>query len=93
QALMLDLTVMHEAAKRIVAASDDYARTVAVANLAVESIQNAVTEGKLSLPEREQRWLFFISEALQDLPPSAEGLMEKVVANWGSSFIPAEYGL
>ncbi|MCX7968040.1 MAG: hypothetical protein N3B10_06050 [Armatimonadetes bacterium] len=93
QALMLDLTVMHEAAKRIVAASDDYARTVAMANLAVETIQGAVNEGKLSLPEREQRWLSLISEALQDLPTSVEQLREKALASWGSSFVPAEYGL
>ncbi|MFN4179530.1 MAG: methyltransferase MtaB domain-containing protein, partial [Armatimonadota bacterium] len=93
QALMLDLTVMHEAAKRIVSVSDDYARTVAMANLAVETIQNAVEEGKLSLPERERRWLSLISEALQDLPPSWEQLCERVKANWGSLFIPAEYGL
>ncbi len=93
QALMLDLTVMHEAAKRIVAANDDYARTVAMANLAIETIQNAVGEGKLSLPERERRWLSLISEALQDLPPSWEQLCEMVKANWGSLFIPAEYGL
>lgn len=93
QALMLDLTVMHEAAKQIVSVSDDYARTVAMANLAVETIQNAVDEGKLSLPERERRWLSLISEALQDLPPSWEQLCERVKANWGSLFIPAEYEL
>jgi len=93
QALMLDLTVMHEAAKRIVATGDDYARTVAMANLAVETIQNAVNDGKLTLPEREQRWLSLLSEALQDLPPSPEQLQERAVANWGSAFVPAEYGL
>lgn len=93
QALMLDLTVMHEAARRIVTENDDYARTVAMANLAVETIQNAVDEGKLSLPERERRWLSLISEALQDFPPSWEQLCERVKANWGSWFVPAEYGL
>lgn len=93
QALMLDLTVMHEAAKRIVMAIDDYARTVAMANLAVETIQKAVSEGKLALPEREKRWLSLISDALQDLPPSPEELRERVAAIWGSSFIPNEYGL
>jgi len=60
QALMLDLTVMHEAARRIVAERDDYARTVAMANLAVEKIQEAAGDGKLALPDRERRWLSLI---------------------------------
>lgn len=93
QALMLDLGVMHEAAKRIVACSNDYDRTVEMAKLAVETIELATKEGKLSLPDREYRWLSMISETLQALPSSAEELAERVLPNWGSLFIPAEYGL
>jgi methanol--5-hydroxybenzimidazolylcobamide Co-methyltransferase len=93
QALMLDLAVMHEAAKRIVVSSDDYHRTVAMAKLAVETIQDAVNDGKLSLPERELRWLAMISDAIQALPSSAEQLTERAMVVWGETFVPSEYGL
>jgi len=93
QALMLDLTVMHEAANQIIASSDDYNRTVAMAKLAVEMIQSAVSDRKLSLPERELRWLAMISEAIQVLPSSAEQLTERTMVVWGDAFVPSEYGL
>jgi hypothetical protein len=90
---MLDLAVMHEAAKRIVVSSDDYHRTVAMAKLAVETIQDAVNDGKLCLPERELRWLAMISDAIQALPSSAEQLTERAMVVWGETFVPSEYGL
>ena len=93
QAMMLDLTVMHEAAKRIIAHNDDYTRALAMAELAVKVIQEAVKGRQLTLSEREQRWLTVISDALQDLPTSAEQVLEKAMPKWEQLFVPSEYGL
>ncbi len=93
QALMLDLKVMHEAAKRIVASGDDYSRTVAMANLVVEVLQRAVDDELIPLPERERRWLTLVSEAVQNLPETKEKLTERALAHWSGVFIPDEYGL
>ncbi len=94
QALVLDLTVVYEAAKSIVLAGPDhYQRTVATAQLAVDTLQNALQEGLLLLPEREQRWLSSLAAAVAELPESAEELRDRVASTWGELFLPAEYGL
>ncbi len=94
QALMLDLTTVYEAAKQIVAAgADDYQRTVAMARLAVTTLQTALHEGLILLPEREQRWLALLADAVDELPESPEELYDRVRPAWGDLFLPAEYGL
>lgn len=94
QALMLDLEVMYEAARRIVAAGEShYARTVAMAELALEVMKEAVSTGQIRLPERELRWLELIGEALNELPTSEDELVGKVTPIWSEYFLPAEYGL
>ncbi|MCS7263656.1 MAG: hypothetical protein NZ805_02350 [Armatimonadetes bacterium] len=93
QALMLDLKVMHEAAKRIVTSEDDYKRTVAVADLAVDVLQRASDEGLIYLSEREQRWLAILTKSVENLPETADTLTERVLAHWSELFVTDEYGL
>ncbi|MGQ9879620.1 MAG: methyltransferase MtaB domain-containing protein [Armatimonadota bacterium] len=94
QALMLDLRVVHEAGRRIVEAGEDhYARTVAMARYAVEEIRRALKEGHLTVEQREERWLGMIEDAIAELPEDAESLRRRVEMNYGSLYIPGEYGL
>jgi methanol--5-hydroxybenzimidazolylcobamide Co-methyltransferase len=94
QALMLDPSVVYEAGKRIVEAGDDhYARTLAMARFAAGEIRRAVNEGSLSLEPREERWLGMIEDAIADLPEDAHPLRRRADMNYGSLYIPAEYGL
>ncbi|GIV17751.1 MAG: hypothetical protein KatS3mg022_3186 [Armatimonadota bacterium] len=94
QALMLDLRVVHEAGKRVVEAGEDhYARTLAMARYATEEIRRAVREGSIALEQREERWLGMIEDALTDLPEDADALRRRADLNYGSLYIPAEYGL
>lgn len=94
QALMLDLEVMYEAARRIVTVGEShYARTVAMAELALEVMKEAVSTGQIRLPERELRWLELIGEALNELPASEDELVRKVMPIWSEHFLPTEYGL
>jgi methanol--5-hydroxybenzimidazolylcobamide Co-methyltransferase len=94
QALMLDLRVVYEAGKRIVEAGDDhYARTLAMARFAAGEIRRAVSEGSIALEPREERWLGMIEDAIADLPEDADALRQRADMNYGSLYIPAEYGL
>lgn len=94
QALMLDLRVVHEAGRRIVETGEDhYARTTAMARYAVEEIRRALKEGHLTLEPREERWLGMIEDAITELPEDADTLRHRAEMNYGSLYIPAEYGL
>jgi len=94
QALMLDPRVVHEAGKRIVAAGEEhYARTRAMAQYAAEEIQRAVREGNITLEPREERWLSMIVDAIADLPDDADSLRRRADMNYGSLYLPTEYGL
>ncbi|NSW80482.1 MAG: hypothetical protein HPY54_15780 [Chthonomonadetes bacterium] len=94
QALMLDLHVVYEAGRRLVEAGEDhYARTLAMARYAVEEIRRAVQEGHISLEGREERWLGMIEDAIAELPEDADTLRRRADVNYGSLYIPAEYGV
>jgi len=94
QALMLDLRVAYEAGKRIVETGQDHtARTLAMARTATEEIRRAVREGNLVLEPREQRWLGMVEDALAELPEDADTLRQHADRNYGSLYLPAEYGL
>lgn len=94
QALMLDLRVVYEAGRRIVETGEDhYARTTAMARYAVEEIRRALKEGHLTLEPREERWLGMIEDAIAELPEDADTLRRRAEMNYGSLYIPAEYGL
>lgn len=94
QALMLDLHVVYEAGRRLVEAGEDhYARTLAMARYAVEEIRRAVQDGHISLEPREERWFGMIEDAVAELPEDADALRHRAEMNYGSLYIPAEYGL
>lgn len=94
QALMLDLKVVYEAGKCIVeAGADHYSRTLSVARFAAQQVRNAVNRGELSLEAREERWLSNIEGAIEELPEDADVLRRNADLNYGTLYIPAEYGL
>lgn len=93
QALMLDLRVVYEAGRRVVEVGEDhYARTLAMARYATEEIRRAVQEGNILLEPRETRWLGMIEDALSQLPEDADTLRQRADLNYGSLYVPAEYG-
>lgn len=93
QALMLDLRVVYEAGRRVVEVGEDhYARTLAMARYATEEIRRAVQEGNILLEPRETRWLGMIEDALSQLPEDADALRQRADLNYGSLYVPAEYG-
>lgn len=94
QALMLDLEVMHEAAKRIVATGqDDYARTKAMAQLAIEVLQGAIKDGLIQLPPHEERWFALLESAIGNLPDDPNEARQRTELVYGELFLPHEYGL
>jgi len=94
QALMLDLDVVREAARRITEAGPDgYARTVAMARLAVEVLRREAGAGRIPLPPREEKWLGMIERTVEGLPGSGEELRERISPDLKALFIPSEYGL
>ncbi len=94
QAWMLDLDIVLEAAKRIVAAGeDDYARTVAMARWAVQTLRDAASTEILRLPPREERWLSMLEDAVASLPDTSDELRSRVEPMWGELVLPEEYGL
>ena len=94
QALVLDPAVMYRAAEEIVAAGDDpYAQTLAMAQLAVDTIRSATDNGQLILSRQEQRWLRKLTQAVERLPGDAGELRERLDPAYQALYIPTEYGL
>lgn len=94
QALMLDPRLMYDAGKAILQAGEEhYARTRAMAHLAVTEIRRALREGNLTLEPREERWLGMIEDAVSELPEEADALRRRADASYASLYIPSEYGL
>ncbi|HMA82281.1 MAG TPA: methyltransferase MtaB domain-containing protein, partial [Candidatus Binatia bacterium] len=94
QALMLAPDVMFEAAKRIIAAGpDSYQRTLAMTRLALETMRAAASANKLSLGQREERWLQRLETAAAQLPQDAQELTRAASKTYEGAFLAAEYGL
>jgi methanol--5-hydroxybenzimidazolylcobamide Co-methyltransferase len=94
QAVVLDPAVMFGAAEALLAAGDDsYARTKALAEYAVNVLEEARASGRLAIEGRELRWFGMISEAVENLPEDSEALRGRMDPSYGELFIPAEYGL
>lgn len=94
QALVLDPAVMYQAAAHIVAAgSDPYAQTLAMANLAIETLQSAADAERLHLSRQEQRWLGRLTNAVAQLPDDPDVLRARLAPEYQELYLPAEYGL
>ena len=91
---MLDPAVMYTAAQQIVAAGPSpYRQTVAMARLAVGTIAQAVSDGKLELHRREQRWLARLSKAIDRLPDDPKELRQQLDPSYQKLYLPEAYGL
>ncbi len=94
QALVLDPEVMYAAAQQIVAAGPSpYRQTVAMARLAAGTISQAVSDGKLTLHRREQRWLTRLSRAIDQLPDDPEELRQQLDPSYQELYLPEAYAL
>ena len=86
--------VLYKAGQRIVSAgSDPYKQTVAMANLALETIQDALSDEKISLSRQEQRWLKKLDRSIKTLPDNRNDLMERLSPEYHELYLPEEYGL
>lgn len=94
QALMLDPEVVVAAARRIEdLPHDPYAQTVSMARFAVETIEQAVGSGGMTLDPRETRWFRRIARAVAELPDSATALASRLSPVYHELYRPEEYGL
>ncbi len=86
-------TVLRISRKIVQAGDDPYLRTRAAAHAAIEDIRRANDEGRLALSEREEPWLDMMETQLEDLPGTAEELLEEILAETPEpKFLPEEYG-
>lgn len=94
QALVLDPAVMYRAAEKIVAAGPEpYAQTLAMAHLAMDTIQEALNTNQIQLSRQEQRWLRKLTRAVDQLPADADMLRAHLAPEYATLYLPAEYGL
>ena len=94
QALVLDPVIMHTAAQRMLAAGDNgYRRTKALAEFALECIDEAKAQGRLTLDARDERWRGIISAAVEALPDDGDSLRGRLDPSYRELWLPAEYGL
>ncbi|MDP6453641.1 MAG: methyltransferase MtaB domain-containing protein [SAR202 cluster bacterium] len=93
QALLLDPEVCYRMAEIIVDEDDDYKRTLAAANFACETIEEATTCGELTLEPRERTWLSRIENELAELAGDHNGARERIFERYGEVYLPEEYGL
>jgi hypothetical protein len=77
----------------IVDEDDDYKRTLAAANFACETIEEATTCGELTLEPRERTWLSRIENELAELANGHNGARERISERYGEVYLPEEYGL
>jgi methanol--5-hydroxybenzimidazolylcobamide Co-methyltransferase len=93
QALFLDPEVCFSLAKTIVSESNDYGRTLKVADFACSTMRDAIRRNLISISAGESRWLNRIEKALALLPDTAEELEPEINRNWRGTFLPEEYRL
>jgi methanol-cobalamin methyltransferase B subunit len=94
QALVMDMDVMYETARRIVEAGPDgYARTVAATNVALETLLKAKEEDQVPFSRVETRWLGKIEKAISGLPEDPAELRARLNPEYLDLFLPAEYGM
>ncbi len=94
QALVMAPEVLYTAGQRIVAAgSDPYVQTVAMAELAMETLNGALSAGTIALSRQEQRWLGKLNRAIQTLPDNSDELLERLSPDYRQLYLPEEYGL
>lgn len=95
QALVLDGEIMFEATKVMLeAGSDDYARTKALAKFACETLQEAIDDGRLDLPDKEKVYVPKLLEAATNLPSSWQDLeANSPDSMYSGMFDRTEYGL
>ena len=94
QALVMDMDVMYETARRIVEAGPDgYARTVAATNVALEVLLRAKEEDQVPFSRMETRWLGKIENAIRALPEDSAELRARLNPEYLDLFLPAEYGM
>ena len=93
QAAILSPEATWAIAQAIVAAPDDYRRTVAAGRTAVHLLKEGVASGRLTLAKPEAQWLQRIEEELESLPDSEAALLEEMAPAYGRLFDPKSYGL
>lgn len=92
QALVLAPGVVFEAAQRIVGAgASPYAQTVAMARLAVETLDAALETGALTLDRREHKWLGRVRSAVANLPEDPETLRSRLATAYEELYLPEAY--
>jgi hypothetical protein len=93
QAVILSPEATWEIAQAIVAAPDDYRRTVAAGRTAVRVLRDGVQSGRLAIAAAERQWLEKTDAALADLPADERDLLSEMTDTYGHLFRPASYGL
>lgn len=94
QAWVLRPDVVLRISKKIAAEKTPYLQTRVAAHAAAEEIADAVKNGKLTLSNRETRWLDKLRKEIDELPDNEGVLLEEVQASpVAERFLPEEYGL
>jgi methanol--5-hydroxybenzimidazolylcobamide Co-methyltransferase len=93
QAVLLSPASTLRIARAIVSVPGDYGRTVAAGREAVAILEEAQASGLCALPPREKTWLSRLRTELQDLPAAEDVLLAEMIAQHGTLFDLASYGL
>ena len=94
QALVMAPEVLYKAGQRIVSAGPDpYVQTVAMAHLALETLQTAANDGTMTLSKQEGRWLKKLDRAIKALPENSADLIARLSPEYKDLYLPEEYGL
>lgn len=72
---------------------DPYLRTLAGARAAVAELKAAQEKRTLNIWPRDARWIGVIESQLDEMPDSAEELIEEMLPELDGKFLPGEYGL
>jgi methanol--5-hydroxybenzimidazolylcobamide Co-methyltransferase len=92
QALMLEPSVVLEIAEAIVKENDDYLRTIAAVQKAIEAIDRAESDRIIKLTSSERKWFVRLKSEMDSLPQTTEGALQYLQESYGDHFMIEAYG-
>ncbi|MDR2605935.1 MAG: methanol--corrinoid methyltransferase [Oscillospiraceae bacterium] len=94
QAYIMRPDVAFKIAAELIKTPDPFSRTVNVARLAVDILENAVNSGELQLPEKETRWFGILRSQLDEIPDDEERFIAEMKSQVNpKKYLPEQYGI
>jgi methanol--5-hydroxybenzimidazolylcobamide Co-methyltransferase len=93
QALMLEPSIVLAIAEAIVKEDNGYSQTIAAAQKAIDSIEDAESKGIIKLIKSEKNWFERLIREMDSLPQTDDEAIQYLQDTYGEHFLLESYGL